>query len=366
MEYSINKDWVQLHTFYTFELSSGIFGRYKLEKQNYSTRQFKNVFYVFDKEEHIATITNGPYNNVLHEKSTFIKFENRILYTNYFYNYMLEILKDLGLKFRNITRFDLCIDFNKFKNNLNPQTFIQRFISGTYDKVINSKFKVIGTHGHVNKFEYINFGTENSLISYKMYNKKLELEQSKMKPYIIDSAKDNGIDTAQDFWRLEFSIKCSNTKYLSTEGQILYDAKDLNSIRSNYHFELLQHLISHYFNFVQGKKKQRKDRMTPLPLFDFGKKKLIIYNNDDSKESNRSDKIFAKKLMQLNQELRGIDFDNYIFSRQLLTQFVYNRGLEEWAEKKEIDIMYQTKLNLTKPCQITRKISPIFFSKVNV
>jgi hypothetical protein len=338
MNYITSYDWIQLHCHITTPLASLLLAGYSIEKQKYSTRECASVHIIFKKKKQIATIVSEPHSPVMNPKSAWIKFENSLLYKSNFIEQIKDVLTIFQLKFKNITRLDVCCDFDNFKNNFNPENLIKGFLSEKFLKVLNSKFKVIGEQKFVNTYSYLAFGAESSEVCYKLYNKFLEMEQVKMKPYIMDQARNNGINVEANYWRLEYSLKSSSTKILTADGEILFDAYDLNTLKDANKQPLFEYLCSHYFRFVKSTNQDRKDRMPAIDLFKWALIKPIIVRQEPNENSTRSDKIFANKLMKINQELRGQDFEMSMFSKQLLTDFVYNRGLEFYAKKKDLDI----------------------------
>lgn len=335
-----NIDWLQLFCHINAPMPKGILGIYKFEQQKYSTKQFRTVNIAYIRDREFATILTTPVSDVLNPKSCMIKFNNSVLYESNLHLRASEFIKLLNCLFVSISRLDICCDFQHFNNTLNPSDFIKGFLSNKFAKKANCQFKLNGYHGKQNTYHAITFGSQSSPVTYKLYNKYKELNEHVMKPYIVDCAKLAGINTDIDFWRLEFTLNSTNKKLCTTDGVVIYDSSDMAYCCQNIAKAIFISCFSHYFSFVYKDDQKRKDRMKPIDLLTFDKVSTCVFTPISSTNSSAADKIFINKLAMLNDELRGKDFDLSIFSKQLLTDFTYNRGLERYALKKGHDLYY--------------------------
>lgn len=339
MNNCISVDWLTLHVRVPIRRYETVKSRYKIEKQRYQTRHFKAIFILYDEAgEEVCTLACEPHSEVLQFDSGLLKIHNKYLYQQDFLNFVRRLLSELQLTFRSVSRLDIAVDFQAFARRLHPQTFIANYMSGKYVKHGKTKGRVdFESHKGI-VFETLKFGSETSEVSYYLYNKSKELRDKKMKPWIVDNWTANGWDGVTDVWRLEFSMKSN------TQGTFEYDP-ETGETKSNFSFkeieilEMLNEVYNFHFKkfmrFYYGKKKTRKDRMKPLPLFPERMKcEYVRIKLSDKKEASRADKIFAKKMMELHQEMRGHDFELSIFSNELLTYFILTRGIKVWAGNK--------------------------------
>lgn len=368
MKISISIDWLQLHCICPSDITAAIYGNYILTDIG-RFAAFKNVYEIFTQVnirgeikpgERIATLATRPDKGILKPEASFLKIDNKYLYSANLRALVEDIISALNLKFKNISRVDFAADFVCFKNNLHPETFIGRFISMPdknsirYVKLRKTKATLYFDHGRINEYSYLRLGTAQSNLLYYLYNKSKELREKKNKPWIKEKWLQDGIsDQLQDVWRLEFSIHaCSKglidnedkqqlkeleqeKKYLDqnvlgneelingNEDEITEALQRIKDSREaikadavyfssldvidNYH-ELYSALFHHYFDFRIEDGQAQKRRMKKIPLLDIHKPAKSIMKLVDSIESNRTDKIILKGLVKLNDELRNKNF----------------------------------------------------------
>ena len=301
----------------------------------YQTRHFAKVEEIFQAGKRVCTIASKPHSPVIEPNVCLVKFDNWYLYCSNFLEEFHHILANLHMKFNNITRLDIACDFNKFDNGLNPENLIKRYLSGQYLKKGRGKFKLIGTNSRVLGMDYLRFGGATSPVSAYLYNKSKELKQAHFKPHIFESWEKNGIDVENDVWRLEFSINSSCKDFLETDTGAIISIRDLELLKEQNISHLFKILCKKYFQFHINEGKEVISRNEVLKLFK-GKKSTVKYYSDPTKEeSSKSDKVFVKKLAQLNEELRGQDFDLSIGCDSVLNYFVDSRDVRKWAHKKQ-------------------------------
>lgn len=328
----ITLDWLQVHVRSVKDNYPAEIGIYKIVRQVFRTKQFKNVDYIYKNGEGVATLVGLPHSGILKPDSGLLKIENKFLYQSNVKDMLTEIISVLGLSFINVTRLDIASDFISFKNNLLPESFIHSFLIGKYLKLRKSKFSVYGMHERKTQFQYIRFGSSSSPICYYLYNKSVELRERKKKPHIEQLWKENNFDLTNDVWRLEFRLQSGQSGLISTEtGEVL--PVKMIEVLDNYH-EVYAALFWKYFDFRYEDGQAKKDRMKKIPLLDISRPERNYMRLFDKIESNRMDKIFIGKMVGLNNELRGTDFSLNVESQKLLSQFVNSRDLKEWFEKK--------------------------------
>lgn len=363
MQKSLSVDWITMHVQMPcreYRIPEKTDYKYSLQHMRYQTRHFKAVYEIFLKDkvgnvtQRVCTLACDPHSEILSMDSGLLKIDNNFLYRHDLLDFIKGLLSDLDMNFRSYSRLDVALDFTSFANKLTPENFISRFVDGSYIKKGRStKWALTGeTAACVSdgvsvdlqdiakykrsmktvKFQTLKFGTPTSDISYYLYNKKQELEQVKMKPYIHQHWKQNGWDGKQDVWRLEFSFK-SNTDAIITEDGEAISFKNIDSI--DYLKDIFAWHFNRYFAFVhRSKTTRRKSNMRKVALLTDMDCGLVKINLSDKKDSSRSDRIFAKMLHRTNHELRGNDFNLAIFGAEYLAKFIADRGIEEWAKKK--------------------------------
>lgn len=173
-----------------------------------------------------------PKMSSVDSKSVSIKVANRLLYKSDWSWYLHDIIEALHITIKNITRVDMCLDFQKFEyQDLTPSEFIHRYVQdqsvattetyvreGSNEYCIYGKKKMLAVNGEkeitdsteinvLSDFEYIRFGSRNSGCCTYLYNKSKELRDKKSKPWIRQRWEEAGLNESEgDIYRLEFSI----------------------------------------------------------------------------------------------------------------------------------------------------------------
>lgn len=299
-------DWLQINA--TGRMTDSVVAQ--LELQAYSTRVFKSVYILKAFTEDIATIACNPLSPVIPSDTHLIKFHNKLLYSTDLEQRVQYILNYLGLTFKGLSRLDLAHDFNKFSNNLQPQNLINRFLTKKWLHVGKQSFKVYGKGGINQSFETLRFGKNDSELSVYLYNKSIELSEVKDKPWIREFWQQNGVNQSFDVWRLEISMKGNRLHYIDENSGSIERLSLSNIFDQQFLHHLYFSLINKYFKFVRPETNRNISRMQQITLFDESYNKFDFIKLNDKKESDRSIKIFIKKLEEFNSIVRKIKKDN--------------------------------------------------------
>lgn len=328
----ISIDWLQLYCLGDNFVADS---RYEWKLQNYQTKQFRRVHEVIYRGEEFATVVSVPTSPIIPSNAVIVKFKNRQLYGTDIIFVVDLFLKQNGLEFKSITRLDLALDLNSFKNGLLPATFIDKFLRCEFLKSGRGKFTLIGEQKFSNSYQYLRFGQKTADINVYLYNKSVELEQVQDKPYIRKVWKISGLDLNKPIWRLEVSIKGAGTHYIDkcTGESTRIDYLNLND--SNYLSNVFFSYINQYFYFCVNDGTKNKTRMSKLELFKECNASFKPLYLPRVTGSNRTDKIFAKKLYSLDQELRGFNDNMLSVQKELLSEFIIQTDLVEYVNKKK-------------------------------
>ena len=297
----INIDWLEVYCLepitnprtmdYFRSCGFGIINR------GYGTRIYEEMFTLVGTDDYpLIEIRRSPKStSVMAVNACHVRFVNR---TCYYYNageLMRDFLIKYGFEFVSISRIDICLDFEKFDKGDDPQKFVKRYIGHKYAKINQSQATAhFDDQWERREFNSLSWGSKNSHISTKLYNKTVELYDDKLgafkKPYIIQSwfecrliddpikvvkVLPDGKTYRPQIWRLEFSIQSD------VKGWFAYridgDSKKIRSIRHTLEtylnrdlllpiFDLLQQHYFHFKKHVAGRVKYDcKDKI----LFDF-------------------------------------------------------------------------------------------------
>jgi hypothetical protein len=350
-------DWLQLHVTLPYmnfssvywakekeaKRGKGVMPLFILKEESHGTQQFKTIYRFYDRqtEEEVVVLACYPRaDTMLMKNSGLLKICNKYLYQKNLREFLRYIMLDLTVTFVNITRLDVTMDFLKF-DTMDCRDFVNGFASCKYLKKHKTKYRMMGETWSVNNgkltggHESLKFGTEQSDISYQLYNKSVQMLVIN-KPWIMDNWKSHGYDGKSEVWRLEFSCHSDGKQIITDTGEVL----SFNNLSMLDHIDVLfKHCFAKHFNFVHKTVTNRgnirkQSRSEALVLMHDMELVCPTMKISYKKDSGRSAKIFAKNLMKLNQELRGQDFDLAIMGNELATWIIKTRNIETWAEKK--------------------------------
>jgi hypothetical protein len=391
MQNSISIDWETLHVSLSFKnFNERQFKTLYCERQPIQTRNFCSVWDIYDKgtNEIVAVLACEPRSAMcMKENSGLLKIINKYLYNKDLIVWVEMLMQELALGFINLTRIDIAMDFLSFDTMTCPE-FIGGCIGNSdappkYIKTLANKIKAMGESVTVKDgelvggFTSLKYGMETSDICYYLYNKTLELEQVKDKPWIKDHWKANGWDGKKDVWRLEFSLK-STTDGLQivdpdTGETELFTFKSLSLMD---HIEkIYSYLFNRYFSFVHVEQTKRgkykkQCRCKKVVLFNQLKMIGVRIGLSAKKDSSRSDKVFLKKFKQLNEELRGVDRELGIIGNEIFAFVAMSKDLGSWVKNKlgtDLDFGYSDKLgNTVMKWRLQKMWDPLIKSAANI
>lgn len=326
----ISIDWLQLHLRGDIRREA----KYTFKKLDYSTQAFSTVEDIYIDDNYFASMVSEPRSQVINPKTVILKVINKNLYSPFMFSQLEDLLKSLNLSYQGITRLDVCADFNYFKNGLHPETLINNFMCLKFRKVGQTKGKCHFEQKTRMHYETLAFGTGKSLIRCYLYNKTKELNEVKMKPYIVDSWKASGLDTKKDVWRLEFSIKGNSLNLIDNRTGELQKV-DLKNLQSREFLNNLYYsLQNQYFRFKRDTGDKNVSRMPDIQLLPDNPanwKRLFLTEAGDV---TRADKIFIKKLDRMNDEIRNYANYREEFMTELISEVCTTKGLTDYYLKK--------------------------------
>ena len=332
----VTLDWLQLNC--VGKIPESVLS--ELEVLPYSTRVFKSIARYVEAGDEQFVIAFNPASSILDPYTHLIKFNNKLLYSPNLRLKVAKVLEVLNLELKGLSRLDIALDFNKFLNNLDPQSLIQHFVTGKFLNVGRADWQLRGSNSIENRFQYLRFGNPNSELSVYIYNKTLELQSVKDKPYIRDSWSQQQLDQTVPIWRIEFSMKGNRLRTVdNATGQV--DKLDINNIFDPYFMHNFYYsLLDKHFRFVRNDGKGNISRMKVVKLFNNKFEKLITFKETEKKESDRSVRIFIKKMEEFNSIMREIKKSKtgkesaYYPGEQVLENAIDLYDLSDFYERK--------------------------------
>ena len=305
-------DWLSVHG--VGRPSPRIFSNFRVDDTGLSTKNYKNVYNIVRLSDNAkcAVLLCNPFSAIIHKNSVHLKLENVELWRNTnFVQLVQDIFADLSLTYIGLSRVDFCCDFDEFANCLKPHNFIERFLRSEYRKFGRTHYCLHGDQlGTGHKFSYLSFGKRSSGVMVYLYNKKLELEQVRDKPYIREACQAAGIDTTRDWWRLEISVNTNLLRIINNEQNEPHKI-EIGDFENEFIIKNLFFALCYkYFRFhINQQKRDIKDNPL-LWLFSrefYNGNNKVIVSPIPEQESDRTTKIFIKKMLLLEQELYALD-----------------------------------------------------------
>lgn len=263
-----------------------------------------------------------------------IKFDNGILYQKNLKAYVENFFELNKLKLVSWSRIDICNDFNMFNKKLNPDKFINRINRDIYLKTGWTKRTVISKQKLISENEYLKYGSYNCDVSSKLYNKTKEMQEVKHKKHIYASWVKAGLNMDSNIWRLEFNINNTRKDLLIKHTGELINLNNMEILKPENIYILYQHLLLKNFKFKINNYRKNKSRMKSLKLLSFKKYNCQLIDKESIADYSRVHKITVKQLVQHNRDVRTFKENNDARFDLAISQFIEDKGLNEWAKQK--------------------------------
>ena len=313
--YCISVDWFEvcangssISAIHEFTIDGRVFYVIKEERQ---TPFFKDFYIIKHKNLEYAYVRQTPRLDRMKKTLSCVKLANRVLYHENAAKLLLGILNALHLRYQGITRLDIAYDCNRFFDGRLPSKFVKHFVSKPIDSIggmylANCKEysvhgrKSIGNDGSIN---YIAFGAKSCQKRGYIYNKSLELEEVKDKPWIRDMWERNGLknDAKNKVWRAEISIRSGGKDLLNMDtGQLFSISPEYLAFHDGI-IKLFHYYAAKVFDFRVNEGQKNRRHFTRLNLFD----KNVVVTCQPKRVSNlcdsgRSEKMCFNKLKSLS------------------------------------------------------------------
>ena len=340
-------DWLSLFcTSPTGVLNTEPNGAWGYKKMPYGTRQYKELYEVYFMDEKLCEVQQLPCSSVLRARSLIVKWDNRQLYVREFWDRLDRFLIAQNLTVQNISRIDICADFNRFKCS-ECVPFIQDFMShktrhigrGVGAAHFNHGGKNVGgfSHAYLN-YTGLSFGSHSSDTRVYLYNKTFELLTQGDKPWIRDQWAEVGLTNSAEkpVWRLEVSLKSKAMKFKDKKTRTVQTI-DVQRVRDHGELADIYYMyVNSLFQFIMNRNGITNVTREPrLPLFDGAPKYVRAFVRNVS-PGNRAERILIKKLWQMADMYRGKDMvEDEGVTKLLATELSECTDLKEWLKVKK-------------------------------
>lgn len=252
--------------------------------RDYSTRVYAEVAEIFDPALSVSfEVRRSPKSTgVLAVGACHLRLPNDQLYKINAAVAVDRILQKYGLKYRSISRIDVCTDFVTFDSGIRPESFLKRVLGGVYRRSEQGLRKDIVQE----RWDSVTpnyMAWKNGDIMIRLYDKTLELRQvaTPLKRSYISAlwaqygliSKPHAIFDlgVPHVWRLEIQISSQSRGWVKV-GKSGYFQNDLDTWASpSESEELFKCLVESYFAFYVFKKSSEVSDCKRVDLFRFGR-----------------------------------------------------------------------------------------------
>lgn len=312
---------------------------YEVKQREYGTPQYKEMFTIYEKGFPFIEVRRDPYSikafgGIFEPNDCHLRLANRACYSQSPINDLRRFMIAHNYHYKSISRIDICLDFNFFDFGDRPDRVLLDYMKGKISKINQSNIAAHGKDRWDGRlWNSLSWGSKNSMISTKMYNKSLELREAHPKYYITDQWEAAGLRTDIDVWRVEFSIK-SDMKgmYHEDTGEFQsnkltdYDTRD----KCLFRFHSLANKYFHfkYVEYTRDGKLQRKDRCKDKILFHLTRdeKAYKPIQLTEQKEPDRTDSILCKRLEKIRDDT-SLQTQYRIAAHSLMSYFLTYKRL---------------------------------------
>lgn len=322
-------------------------GALELEVKPYGTRQFSTLIDIYHDNELFAQLQVFPRTSVLPRNAFILKIANAWLYRA---NWPLRLdmtLRTLNLRPKSISRLDLAADFNVFADGTHPIDFIAQFMRGE----IKHKGRGAGHVDFVQRYAYLqrsgklidtlNFnaltiGKKTSDAHFYLYNKSLELEQVKLKPYIVDCWDKAGFDI-HSVWRLEVTMSSKALRFTDrvTGELVQFTLDNILHPTDRWNIATLYHvMLRSLFFFFRPTGQHNVSREKMLNLFgeEVAIERGVLH---DTNPSTRTERILIKQLYTLAKRYKGVTMDDAFAAETTAIHLADSCRLLQWMDEKK-------------------------------
>lgn len=300
------------------------------------SKHYKYIVEIHKDGIQIASISYMPRSTTLPAQSGILKIENWVLYKEFYLEIIDMILKAFEFEFTSISRIDIASDQTCLANGYNPQKFLQDFFSRRILKKRKTFFHAYGNTGSDDFYSGMAFGAKTSIVQYKMYNKTLEMQQKKFKPWVQDTWIKNGYNMKGNVYRIEISIRNNNNDFIDKETGQSFNMKSLEMVTAKEFQPLFKLMFNHFFKFCKYTKDTNKSRHPDIILLNHTPVKMIRQNNVIRKESDRAIKIFINKLGNIIKNTAKENHAQIANYQHMIDGLVSDNNLQEWWMRKRL------------------------------
>lgn len=285
----------------------------KVRSRAYGTPQYREMYCVLDETNlPILEVRRDPYLSatgapILAPGSCHLRLANRVLYTRNYLEPLRRFVAAFNLTICGLSRVDFARDFNTFKYGYRPENFTRNYMECRLAKLHQPTLAAYGkAEWGANYFNSLKWGSPQSMVTTKLYDKTLELDRpGHDKPYIREQWRAAGLDESRHVWRVEHSVRSSGKGFANREdGEFI--PLDINHLSNRVEvLKFYKMLSDRYMDFRivrhnRNGKLQRKDRCKRIDLENLdGATAYQPVKLSNKERAGRVDMMIVKRLSEL-------------------------------------------------------------------
>lgn len=307
---------------------------WQVVQESYGTKIFKNRYTVYLEGKEFAIICTKPRSEILASDMVTVKLSNWVLYNYDAIKTMRDFCKTIRVEINNITRLDIACDFNEMAQGITGKALIQKFIKSDYVLNRRGKYAVQGNTANPTDFQYLKIGSGSSDVFAVLYNKTLELKESKDKAYIRERWEKEGIDTTRDVWRLEIRIRNSRIELIGEDKKAVKFTIDALAEEGEI-MRAFWALTGKYFTWKEKNTKvKKKQNWKKVILFASAWLKVAKKDVISKIQNTRTTKMVVKFLEKEVRDLRATADTAGELAEKFLNNLVLRHKMEDFYFNK--------------------------------
>lgn len=323
MRYIVSADWVEVYArldslFPEWMSCDKYFaGEYKARRRAYGTRVYQFVYDVTKNETPLMTITCMPLSRrsqggIMNDDMCHVKIENYWLYRDDWYQVFTHALRSFRINPIRLSRVDIACDWQHGECGLYAGDLLAGLMKRKYLKIHQPSWRANGTDAAKMSWHSLAFGSKNSPVFTRFYNKTLELQTSG-KEYIREGWKNAGMNLQRDVYRTEFQLSDTGREVIDQETGEQFDIT-LEQVADRRELAFLFfHYAQHYFDIRKANTATKRTNCTPLQIFPTSPLPFQPVQRPRCIKSNRTDKLVCRRMIESMFMIPDINARRHMF-----------------------------------------------------
>lgn len=323
MKYIVSADWVEVYAHLDSLFPAWVdcdkyyIDDYTMKRRAYGTRVYQYIYDVEKKGTPLMTITCMPLSRrsqggIMKDDMCHVKVDNYWLYRDDWHEVFTHALRSFRINPIKLSRVDIACDWQYGECGLFAGDLLAGLMKKKYLKVHQPSWRANGTDAAKMSWHSLAFGSKNSPVFTRFYNKTLEL-QSSGKEYIREGWKNAGMNLQRDVYRTEFQLSDTGREVIDQEtGEQFYITIEQIADRRELTF-LFFHYAKHYFDIRKAGTAEKRTNCTPIRIFPTTPLPFQPVQRPRCIKSNRTDKLVCRRMIEAMFQVHDITARRHMY-----------------------------------------------------